>query len=100
MNTDGSEAAQITSGQGDKTDASFSPDGEWIVYSSDEGELDLANIFVVPTGGGTSQRVTDWDGYDGAPSWSPDGSKIVFESYPGDPDESEGTTIRMIDSPV
>ncbi len=100
VNTDGSGALQITSGQGDKTDASFSPDGAWIVYSSDEGELDYANIFIIPSGGGSSRRVTNWGGYDGAPSWSPDGSKIIFESYPGDPDDSKGTAIWMIDAPI
>jgi TolB protein len=100
MNDDGTGAQQITSGSGDKTDASFSPDGDWIVYSSDEGELDLANLFVIPTVGGESQRVTEWDGYDGAPSWSPDGSRIAFESFPGDPDDSSGTRLYVIDAPA
>jgi TolB protein len=99
MNDDGSGPEQITGGSGDKTDASFSPDGQWIVYSSDEKELDLANIFVIPAAGGESRRVTNWDGYDGAPSWSPDGEKIAFESYLGDPDDSEGTTIWIIEAP-
>ncbi len=99
MNDDGSNAEKVTTGGGDKTDASFSPDGDWIVYSSDENELDLANIFIIPTTGGESIQITEWDGYDGAPSWSPDGSKIIFESYPGDPDDSEGTTLWIIDVP-
>jgi len=99
MNDDGTDAQRVTSGQGDKTDASFSPDGDWIVYSSDENELDLANLFVVPVDGGASTRVTEWPGYDGAPSWSPDGSKIAFESFPGDPDDSDGTRLYVIDAP-
>jgi len=99
MNDDGTGVQQVTSGPGDKTDASFSPDGDWIVYSSDEGGLDLANLFVIPTVGGDSIRVTEWDGYDGAPSWSPDGTKIAFESYLGDPDGSDGTRIFVIDAP-
>lgn len=99
MNTDGSDPRKVTEGPGDKTDVSFSPDGEWLVYSSDEGSLANAEIFIVPVFGGTSVRVTDFEGYDGAPSWSPDGTTVVFESSPGDPDGSPGTTLWMINTP-
>lgn len=99
MDTDGSNQTQITSGTGDKTDASFSPDGQWIVYSSDQGGLEFANLFAVPVTGGSSTRISFFDGYDGAPSWSPDGERIAFESYPGDPDESAGTSVWIIDVP-
>jgi TolB protein len=100
MNTDGSNQTQVTDGTGDKTDASFSPDGQWIVYSSDENDLDYANLFIIPVAGGASTRITFFDGYDGAPSWSPDGERIAFESFPGDPDDSSGTSIWIIDVPV
>lgn len=98
MGTDGSGKRKVTSGPGDKTDASFSPDGQWIVYSSD-GDLEFANLFVVSIAGGEAQRVTEYDGYDGAPSWSSSG-QLVFESYPGDPDDSSGTTLWVIDAPA
>jgi len=100
MNTDGSNKKQVTSGTGDKTDASFSPNGQWIVYSSDEGDLEFANLYILPVTGGESIRVTHYSsGYDGAPSWSPDGTKIAFESSRGDPDESKGTSLWVIDVP-
>jgi len=100
MNIDGSGKKRVTSGNEDKTDASFSPDGKWIVYSSDEGDLEFANLFIIPVSGGESRRVTQYsNGYDGAPSWSPDGTKIAFESSQGDPDESEGTSLWIIDVP-
>ncbi len=99
VDADGSNAHPITSGPGDKTDASFSPDGRWIVFSGDLNELDYAGIFVMPISGGPPQRVTDYVGYAGAPSWSPDRSRIAFEAYPGDPDGSSGTTIRLVDLP-
>jgi len=98
MAPDGTDHQQITSGAGDKTDASFSPDGQWIVYGSDEGGRDFANLFIVPLEGGAGTRVTFAEGYDGAPSWSPDGSTIVFESSPGDPDEYGGTSLWMINA--
>jgi len=98
-NTDGTNHQKITSGSGNKTDASFSPDGQWIVYSSDEGGLEFANLFIIKVSGGNPIRVTNYNGYDGAPSWSPDGRKIAFESYPGDPDDTSGTTLWIIDAP-
>ncbi len=95
MSPDGENKRQVTSGVGDKTDASFSPDGRSVVYSSDKGEFEFANLFVISVDGGTPAQITDYVGYDGAPSWSPDGEWIAFESSSGDPDE-EGTTLWKI----
>jgi len=97
MKSDGTNHRKITSGSGDKTDASFSPDGQWIVYSSDELGLEFANLFIKPVSGGNAIRLTYYEGYDGAPSWSNDGKKVAFESFPGDPDNSSGTTLWIID---
>ncbi len=99
MTPSGSNHRKITTGPGDKTDASFSPDGKWIVYSSDEGKLDYANLFIIPSGGGEPVRLTTHSGYDGAPSWSPDGRRIAFESAPGDPEEGNGTSLWQITVP-
>ena len=100
MDNDGTDHQRVTGGPGDKTDASFSPDGHWIVYSSDEMGLEFANLFIVPATGGQAVRITFYEGYDGAPSWSPDGKWIAFESSPGDPDDSPGTLLWIIDVPV
>jgi TolB protein len=104
MSADGTGQRQLTSGSGDKTDASFSPDGAYLVYSSNEEGGDYANIFIVPVGGGQSTRVTRYTGYDGAPSWTNatgcDRGVIAFESYDGDPDGSAGTSLWLIEAPV
>jgi TolB protein len=97
MNPDGSNKKMITSGKGDKTDASFTNDGEYIIYSSDS-DLELANIYKISIEGGSPERITNYDGYDGAPSISSDGSKIAFESFGGDPDDSDGTSIWIIET--
>lgn len=96
MNADGGDQRKITSGAGDKTDPSFSPDGRWVVCSWEMPEDEGADLYMVPVDGGRLIRVTRSGGYDGAASWSPEGEWIVFESCPGDPDESGGTRIWMI----
>jgi TolB protein len=96
MKPDGSNKTKITSGDGDKTDACFTNDGEYIIYSCDS-DLEFANIYKISIEGGSPERLTNYDGYDGAPSISSDGSKLVFESYGGDPDDSDGTSIWIVE---
>lgn len=108
IDTLGGNKMKVTSGSGDKTDASFSPDGKYIVYSSNESGEKYANIYIVPSAGGASVRVTKSDSYDGAPSWSPNGKKIIFESSVYDPEkptlwtpaDPDGTKIWIINSPI
>jgi TolB protein len=92
MQPDGSNKQIVTSGSGNKTDACFSNDGEFIIYSYDGG-LTYANIYRISLQGGSPERLTNYDGYDGAPTISSDGSKLAFESYEGDPDGTTGTGI-------
>lgn len=99
LNSDGSNQRQITNGSGDKTDASFSPDGKWIVYSAEGPTLNYANLFIRLVSGGKQTQLTHFNGYDGAPSWSPNGERIVFESSLNAPEASPGTTIWLIDVP-
>lgn len=99
MDRNGHNQRKVTHGPGDKTDASFSPDGKWIVYSSNERDIEYANLFIISIFGDGPIRVSDSDGYDGAPSWSPDGKWIIFESCPGDPDDSSGTSLWKIEVP-
>lgn len=94
MNSDGEEHIQLTSGEGDKTDASFSADGQFIIYSSDF-ETELSNIYRITVDGGNPFKLTDYIGYDGAPSTSLD-NKLIFESSLDNPDNSEGTKIILL----
>lgn len=72
------EPRQITSGSGNNTEACWSPDGQWLVYQSDEGQsLDL---WVVSPQTGQRRQLTESPAEDCFPAWSPDGSTIVFAS--------------------
>jgi TolB protein len=79
---------RLTDAAGDKTDATFSPDGRWVVYSGDSPELKDASLFAVAVSGGRPIQITNAETYDGAPSWSPDGKYIAFESAAPRPSKS------------
>jgi len=56
---------------------SFSPDGQWMTYSSNE-ENGLFNIYVQPfPPTGAKYKISSKDGGD-SPLWTPDGRQIVF----------------------
>ena len=93
---DGSDLRQVTTAPSSDTDASWSPDGQWIVYSSDQGGLPMPNLFVIPAEGGTPTRVThDGTHEDGAPSWSPDCRWIAFESHSGQDEDTPASLWRI-----
>ena len=54
----------------------FSPDGQWIAFSSDRnGNLD---VFVVPAAGGTPKALTAHSADDTVLGWAPDSKTILF----------------------
>ncbi len=96
MALDGADIRLVTDQPSSDTDASWSPDGRFIVYSSDYGDLPVPNIFVIPAEGGDPIRVTfSDDNEDGAPSWSPDGRWIVFESHLGEDEDTPSQLWRI-----
>lgn len=80
--SDGS-ARQLTRGEYDHADPSFSPDGATIVFASDRsGRRDdrqfRSDAWVVPTAGGRPRRLTNGQGRVTFPAFSPDGNSIAF----------------------
>jgi Tol biopolymer transport system component len=61
----------------------WSPDGTQIAFSSNRDGFN-ANIWVIPSGGGTPVKYTQTGGT--SPDWSSDGTKIAFASYSGTTD--------------
>lgn len=86
--TDGSGLRQLTTSYGYDAEATFSPVGGRIVFTSvRDGDLDL---YSMAPDGSDVQRLTDRLGYDGGAFYSPDGSKIVWRAhYPETPEERE-----------
>jgi Tol biopolymer transport system component len=85
IESDGSNLTQLTDVAGDQAAGSpeFSPDGERIVYQSNESGA--FHIWVMAADGTSQEQLTDEEGFeDFQPSWSPDGERIVF-SHCGEP---------------
>jgi Tol biopolymer transport system component len=67
---------------------SWSPDSEWIAFST--GGTRDSNIWIVPSRGGTARQLTQGSG-EALPSWSPDGESIAYCS-----DESGNWDIWIV----
>jgi Tol biopolymer transport system component len=83
---DGQEMQRLTASPGYDAEATISPDGKTIVWTSvKDGDLDL---YAMNLDGTKARRLTDDVGYDGGAFFSPDSKRIVYRaSHPPNPDE-------------
>jgi TolB protein len=73
---DGSNVRQLTETPGYDAEATVSPDGQTIVFTSvRDGDLE---IYTMNVDGGGLKRLTSEPGYDGGAFFSPDGKRIVY----------------------
>jgi tricorn protease len=78
VETIGGIARPVTMHQAHDTAPVFSPDGQWIAFSSNRhGSYD---VFVVPVQGGKPKRLTFDSAADLVCGWSPDGKNVLFTS--------------------
>ncbi len=83
---DGSHVQRITSTDGYDAEATISPKGDKMVFTSmRDGDLEL---YTMDLNGKNVKRITNHLGYDGGAWFSPDGTKIIWRaSRPTTPDE-------------
>jgi Tol biopolymer transport system component len=96
--SDSGDLTRLTNARGYDAEASFSPDGEWIVFSSmreayarelsaeERKTLEVnpayfSDIYVMRADGSALKRLTDVPGYDGGPFFYGDGSRIVWRRF-------------------
>jgi Tol biopolymer transport system component len=89
---------RLTDARGYDAEGSYSPDGQWIVFSSMRDAynrtLDAAeqkklaedpsyfgDIYLMRADGSGQRRVTNAKGYDGGPFFTPDGKRIVWRRF-------------------
>jgi Tol biopolymer transport system component len=80
VNADGTGLTQITSGDGEEIDASWSPDGTQLAVETQRAPSEPTGIAIVDVATGEIRMITEnpIDGDDAFPAWSPDGTRIAF----------------------
>ena len=69
---------QITSAKGYDAEATLSPDGKKMIYTSTkDGDIEL---YIMELKSGKEKRITNELGYDGGAWFSPDGKKIIWRA--------------------
>jgi Tol biopolymer transport system component len=88
---------QLTTAKGYDAEGGYSPDGQWIVFSSmrdaynrtlspaEQKQLALdpsyfAEVYIMRADGSEQRRLTDWNGYDGGTFFTKDG-RIVWRHF-------------------
>ena len=75
---DGKIVKQLTHAKGYDAEATLSPDGRLMVYTSvKDGDIDL---YIMNLQTGKEKRITNSLGYDGGAWFSPDGTKIIWRA--------------------
>ena len=89
---------RLTDAPGYDAEASYSPDGQWIAFSSmrdaytrtlsptEQKQRDLdpsyfGEIYIMRADGSGQRRLTNVAGYDGGPFFSPDGTRIIWRRF-------------------
>jgi dipeptidyl aminopeptidase/acylaminoacyl peptidase len=86
--TDGKNAFQITFGDKSSQNPRWSPDGNWIAFTSNRKD-NRNNLYLLRAAGGEAEPLTDLKGSVANFEWSPDGRSIAFVMSDAKTDEEE-----------
>jgi Tol biopolymer transport system component len=91
--TDGRNAFQITFGDKSSTNPKWSPDGNWIAFTSNRKD-NRNNLYMLRAAGGVAEPLTDLKGSVANFEWSPDGTKIAYMSSHKAERKTQNNTIN------
>ena len=75
---DGKIVKQLTNSKGYDAEATLSPDGKKMIYTSTkDGDIEL---YIMDLATGVEKRITNTVGYDGGAWFSPDGTKLIWRA--------------------
>jgi dipeptidyl aminopeptidase/acylaminoacyl peptidase len=95
VNASGGWPLQLTQSDDRQYSATWSPDGNWIVYQQDTGGNELWDLYAVPSNGGTPVNLTNTpDIREEGPLWSRDGKTVALNVKPK---ESTNYDIALLD---
>jgi tricorn protease len=78
VSSDGGKAFRLTNHAAYDLEPIWSPDGQWLVFSSNR--MGNNDVYIMPAKGGKPQQLTYHTGEDIATDFSPDGHWIIFRS--------------------
>ena len=93
-NVDGSEATQLTFAAKSSTNPIWSPDGNWIAFTSER--TGKSNLFRMRVTGGEAEQLTDVKSRVGLFAWSPDGQQFAFV-MPDPPTDADDKAAKARD---
>jgi dipeptidyl aminopeptidase/acylaminoacyl peptidase len=85
---------QLTNLNEQVSDVRWSPDSQWLVFTSDYGGNERRDLFRVPAGGGRVEQLTKTRFSESEPRFSPDGKQLAFTM---DPDRDFVFQLHVMD---
>ena len=111
----GDKLTRMTSAVGYDAEGSYSPDGKWIVFSSNRNGYNehanqmtqaerntfskdpsfMMDIYIMKADGSDLKQLTTYKGYDGGPFISPDSKKVIWRRFAVDGMTAEVYTMNL-----